>query len=55
MTAYVKRDDAAPTASAEVMLQDDFEVEEYEALLLEHRNHLLTQKINEDAHYIEFM
>lgn len=55
MTAYVKREDAAPTASAEVMLQDDFEVEEYEALLLEHRNHLLTQKINEDAHYIEFM
>lgn len=50
MDAYVKRDDPV------VLLQsDDIEVEEYENLLVEHRNHLLAEKINEDRQYIEFV
>ena len=50
MDAYVKRDDPV------VLLQsDDIEVEEYENLLVEHRNHLLAEKINEDRQYIDFV
>lgn len=41
MDAYVAR--AEPGQSTEVMIQqDDIKVEEYEALLVEHRNHILT-------------
>jgi len=48
MDAYVARPE--PGQSAEVMIQqDDIKVEEYEALLVEHRNHVLTKKMTEDA------
>ena len=48
MDAYVKREDP-------VMLQDDYEIEEYEQLLIEHRNHIIAEKMTEGNHYIDFM
>ena len=50
MDAYVSRDDPAMLVQSE-----DIEVEEYENLLIEHRNHILTQQINGDRKYIDFI
>jgi hypothetical protein len=51
MNAYVGRDDPA----AALMVQDEFEENEFETLLIEHRNHVLTKKMTEGNRYIDFM
>lgn len=51
MDAYVNRDD--PTAGILVQEGEDFEPEEFEQLLVEHRNHIISEKMNEGKHYID--
>jgi len=51
MNAYVGRDDPASA----LMVQDEYEDNEFETLLIEHRNYVLTSKITEGNRYIDFI
>ena len=51
MSSYVSRDEPG---QANLMVEDDFESNEYETLLIEHRNHVLTKTITEGNRYIDF-
>lgn len=52
MNAYLVRDE--PSLQNTLMIQDDFDVQEYETMLTEHRNFVLTQEITHGNRYIEF-
>lgn len=51
MDAYLGRDD--PTAGILVQQGEDFEPQEFEQLLVEHRNHIISLKMTEGKHYID--